>query len=202
MEAFEAVEQARAAKRKQDFPATELILRKALEVTTEPRAREELVRQLFYLYFSPVYEDLEQAQGCLVELDRLNPSAHNGMEWALFWMSCKQDLANAKKWFEITAARAESENSVSALYTATSFAGLLAAKESNLHDVQSALGKLRSFVESGQQVPWGDEVAFLEACVNLSDEIRRDAKALAGKTAPKIEDLEFRERAERVSQVG
>lgn len=168
---------------------------------TESDAREELLRQLFYLYFSPVHEDLDQAELWLTQLDKLNPSARNGMQWTLFLMNCKQDLTGAKKWVEITAARAESENSTSDLYTATALTGLLAAKESNLQIVQSAIQKLRSLVESGQQLPWGDEIEFLEACMTLNEEIRRDAKALSVRTAPKIEDPEYRRRAERLTLV-
>lgn len=200
MEAFDTIEQARIAKRKGDFPAAENILRKALEDSTELDVREELLRQLFYLYFSPVYEDLEEAQVCLAELDRLKPSAHNGMEWALFFMNCKQDLPNAKRWTQITAARAESENSVSALYTATALAGLIATKESNLEDVQIALRKLGSLVGTEQELPWGDEVDFLEACVKLNDEARQSARALASHTAPRIEDPKFRKRAQSIAE--
>ena len=113
------------------------------------------MRQLFYLYFSPAFEDLEKAQTCLTELEMLNPSAHNGMESALFWMNCKNDPVNAKKWFGITAVRAESENSIPTLYTATAFEGVLAAREANLSEVREVLGKLSSIVEIGQELPWG-----------------------------------------------
>ena len=200
MEAFEPIEQARVAKRQKDFPAAEKILRNALEVASEAEVREEIVRQLFYLYFSPAFEDLEKAQTCLTELEMLNPSAHNGMESALFWMNCKNDPVNAKKWFGITAVRAESENSIPTLYTATAFEGVLAAREANLSEVREVLGKLSSIVEVGQELPWGDEVPFLEASLNFGAGIRNQAKALAAKTGPRISDPQFRERAERVAR--
>jgi hypothetical protein len=200
MEAFESIEQARAAKRERNFAGAEEILKNALTVTEEPEVREELLRQLFYLYFSPVYENLVEAEHCLAQIDKLNPSARNGMEWALFLLNCKQDSGDAKKWAEIAMGRAESENAISLLYTATAFDGLLAAKESNVPNVQSALRKLSSMVESGQDLPWGDEVAFLEASVALSEEIRRDVKSLAMQTTPRIEDPEYQQRAERLTR--
>jgi hypothetical protein len=201
MEAFDSIEQARAAKRRQDFAGAEEILKKALTVAEEPEVREELFRQLFYLYFSPVYENLVEAEHCLAQIDRLNPSAHNGMEWALFLLNCKQDSVGAKKWAEIAMGRAESENAISVLYTATAFAGLIAAKELNVQNVQSALRKLSSLVESGQDLPWGDEVTFLEASLALSEQTRRDVKALATQITPRIQDPEYQERAERLTHV-
>jgi hypothetical protein len=201
MEAFDSIEQARAAKRRRDFPEAERILKDALGAAIASDAREEALRQLFYLYFSPAYEDLEQAQVCLAELDRLNPSAHNGMEWTLFLMNCKQDLIGAKEWAEITKGRAKSEDATPVLYTATAFAGLLAAKESNVQNVQSALQELNSMIDSGQELPWGDEVAFLETSISLGEEIRRDVRALAAQVATKIEDPEYRKRAERLTHV-
>jgi hypothetical protein len=123
------------------------------------------------------------------------------MEWALFLLNCKQDPAGAKKWAEIAAGRAEAENAISILYTATAFSGLLAAKESNLQNVQNALRKLSSLVGSGQDLPWGDEVTFLEASVALNEETRRDVKALAKQTIPRIKDPEYHERAERLTRV-
>ena len=201
MEAFDSIEWARAAKRKRDFAGAEEILKNALAVAEEPEVREELLRQLFYLYFSPVYENLVEAEHCLAEIDKLNPSSHNGMEWALFLLNCKKDSAGAKKWAEITMERAESENVISVLYTATAFAGLLAAKESNVQKVRSALQKLTSLVESGQDLPWGDEVIFLEASVAISEETRRDVKALATQITPRIENPEYQQRAERLTRV-
>ena len=199
METSNPIEQARIAKRDKDFPAVENILTEALRGATESHVREELLRQLFYLYNSPVYENLEEAQVCLAELDRLNPSAHNGMEWVMFFMNCKSDLANAKRWAQITGARAESENSTSALYTVTALAGLIAVQEKNLEDVEIALRKLDSLVGSDQELPLGDEVVFLEACMVLSDNARESARALASRTALRIEDPEFRKRAQNVA---
>lgn len=201
MEAFDSIDQARIAKKRRDFPEAERILKNALGATIASDTREELLRQLFYLYFSPAYEDLEQAQVCLTELDRLNPSAHNGIEWMLFLMNCKQDPAGAKEWAEITKGRAKSESATPVLYTATAFGGLLAARESNMQNVQNALQELKSMIESGQELPWGDEVAFLEASMTLSVEIKREVRALAAQIATKIEDPEYRERAERLARV-
>jgi len=122
------------------------------------------------------------------------------MESVLFFLNCKQDRSSAKKWAQIVTTRAESENAISILYRVTALSGLMAAKESNLQDVHMALRKLDSLVASEHDLPWGDEVCFLEACMNLSQEVQQDAAALAVRTAPHIENFEYRKRAQIVAE--
>jgi hypothetical protein len=201
MPPFDPVETARAARRGLDFPQAERILNDALGLTSEPTLREELLRELFYLYFAPVYENLPRAQWCLEQMESINPSAHNGMEWALFMLNCRQNTFEARRWAEITSQRAESERSMEILYSATALAGYLAAKEADLPKVHDALRRLNSIIDEGQWLPWGDEVGFLEASIELTDDIQKDAAELAKRIAPRIQDPEYKARAQKVGRV-
>ncbi|MGB8769731.1 MAG: hypothetical protein WCC92_08955 [Candidatus Korobacteraceae bacterium] len=194
------IEGARAARRRRDFPEAERILNDALHVTPDSELREELLRQLFYLYFSPVYEDLAKSEWCLSEIEKLKPSAQNAVEWALFMMNCRRNPAEAAKWAELAVRRAEDEETPEILYSAAALVGLLAAKRNDLSGVQSAVIKLRSLAQQTHRLPFGDEVLFLEASLTLPPEIRRDITEFARYVVPFIEDQDYRARAERVAR--
>jgi hypothetical protein len=191
---------AAAARKKGAYPEAERILSDALRQTLEPEPREELLRQLFYLYFAPVYENLTNAEVCLEEIEKLNSSALNGMEWTLFMLNCKRDPNEARKWAEITIKRAESENWVQMNYSATAVAGLLAAQRVDLPTVRKTLAKLRSLIEKDEQLPLGDAIPFLETSIGLSDDVNESSSQLAQRIASSIEDPEFRARAYKLAK--
>jgi hypothetical protein len=195
----EILERVRAARRVQDYAKAEVILLEAQEKNTDPEARLAIQEQLFYLYSAPVYEDLDNAESCLRRIDELAPSAHNGLNWTMFMLNCRNNSNDAKRWARICATRAESEKSEFIIYQAVSVLGFISAKGQDVSEVSSCLRKLQSLILKGVLLPWGDEVLFLEACLTINDETRAEAIKIAQRTSNWIEDAEFRARAERVA---
>jgi hypothetical protein len=192
------MEAASLARRNRDYPKAEQILSEALDAASEPGRKEAALRQLFYLYFSPVYEHLSKAEECLKEMDKLNPSAHNGMEWAMFELNCKRGIKGARVWAGIAVQRAESEKADGTHYSALALVGLLAAREFDLSTVRSVLQKLRSLVSSDKDLPFGDEVVFLEASTEFDADIKKSVAELAAELLPFIENSEYKRRVENL----
>jgi hypothetical protein len=77
---FDSIQLARNARKNSEFAEAEAILLDALRSAESVELREALLRQLFFVYFSPLYEHLEEAESCLEQIEKLNPSAENALE--------------------------------------------------------------------------------------------------------------------------
>jgi hypothetical protein len=199
MSDFDPVQMARAAYKDGKYAQAESILNDALKTAEAHQLREALLRQLFFLYLSPLYEHLEKAEWCLQQIEEFNPSAENAQEWTYFMHYCKKSPSEAEQWAQVTAQRAESEGDTEKLYTAISSEGLFAARRGDSSGAHDALHKLTSLVQQGLPVRYGDEVAFLEESLALNEETRKEVAAFARVIATRIEDPAFRARAESIA---
>jgi hypothetical protein len=199
MTEFDAIETAHAAVRRFDFKSAEAILVQALSNEKDPPSRDALLLELFLVYFHPSNENVERAQWCLEQKEAINPSAENALQWVSFMLQCKRQPKEAQTWARIAVQRAEAEARLDVLYTAVSRLGFLAAQQGDLPAVTDALKKLSSLVDRNIDLPFGDEVPFLEAGINLEGEIRIRIKQLAKHIAVHIENPEYRARAESVA---
>jgi hypothetical protein len=183
------------------FADAERIVRDLLNVVTDTRSREILYDLLFFVYSNPLNEQLDKAQSCLEQKELIRQSAQNAMQWTQFMLFCKSFHAEAAKWADIAISRSEQTSDVYTLYTATAFRGLIAAKDNDRATVRRMLARITALA-IGKDLPFGDEVLFLEAASALGEDVQEDARGVSSLIAPKIQDPEYRLRALRLGAPG
>src|SRR5262249_39385094 len=114
----------------------------------------------------------------------------------------KHDSDAAHNWAEIASRRAVEEHDSSTLYSASAVRGLIAANAGDEAATRSALNRIEILLDSpDEMICYGDAVPFLELLGKADDDIAAIARQLAGRIAQKIDDADFRTRAESIARL-
>ncbi|MEI9977638.1 MAG: hypothetical protein WDN23_01330 [Edaphobacter sp.] len=198
MQESELLKLAQIAEGELRFEDAEAFLLKALAESAVDELREFIYDRLFFIYSNPLNEDLERAEWCLVMKEDIRMSAENALQWTQFELFCRLAPEEAAKWADTAIVRAEHSDDVSALYSAASLRGFIAADSKDRITVWLVLRKLLPLID--KDVPFGDAIAFFEKARNLGDDIRETIERVSLHIAPRIEDPEFRARALQLSE--
>lgn len=184
----------------QDFGKASEILQQGLESCKDLDEREIILQHLAHLYEHPLNENLDKAQFYMSERESLHPSAYTALANAYFQLHSKRDGHAARRWAETAAQRALEEHDWSTLYSASAVGGLLAASDGDEASIETALNRLEGLLDNADKtITYGDAVVFLELLGKADNDLAARARRLAGLIAPKIEDVDFRARAEVVA---
>jgi hypothetical protein len=183
----------------QNFGDADAVLQRGLQSCDDLEEREIILQHLVHLYEHPLNENLDKAQAYMSERESLHPSAYTALANAYFQLHSKRDSHAARNWAEIASRRALEEHDLSTLYSASAVGGRLAARDGDRVAAEAALRQIEILLGSADEmICYGDAVAFLELLGKTGD-MAAKARRLAGLIAPKIEDVDFRARAETVA---
>lgn len=184
----------------QDFANADAILQRGLESCKDPEEREIILQHLVHLYEHPLNENLDKAQFYMSERESLHPSAYTALANAYFQLHSKRDGHAGRSWAETATRRALEEHDWSTLYSASAVGGLLAARDGDEAAARAALNRIEGLLGSADEmISYGDAVGFLELLGKSDGDMGAEARRLAGLIAPRIEDADFRARAEAVA---
>ncbi len=195
------IQRATEAMCKQQFAEADSILQKGLQNTDDSEEKEIILQHLVHLYEHPLNEQLDKAELFLSKRESLNPSAYAALAGAYFQTHSKRDDQAAAKWAEIAERRAAAEGDLGTLYSAAALSGLLAVRRGDLGAAQLALDRLGGLVGSSDMICYGDAIIFLESLKSSPGEVIAKVKPLARMIASKIEDPEFRTRADAIANL-
>lgn len=166
----------------------------------ESRSKEDQFFLLQQLQFVRVAAgNLSEAQSAMDAREAMDPSGATALSNAYFQLYSKGETQTTQSWVLVAIQRANAERDTATLYSAHSLAGLLAARVGDSLKAKEALSALRQLLASEGEISWGDAVTFLESIRTRMPGLNDAAIDLAGRIAPKIEDVEFRSRAEAVA---
>lgn len=184
----------------QDFGNADAILQRGLESCNDLEEKEIILQHLVHLYEHPLNENLDKAQFYMSERESLHPSAYSALANAYFQLHSRRDSNAARNWAEIALRRALEEHDLGTLYSANAVGGLIAANAGDKTATRAALNRIESLLGShDEMICYGDAVVFLELLGKADGDIATKARQLAGRIAPKIEDADFRARAEAIA---
>lgn len=186
----------------QNFRDADAILQRGLQSCNDPEEREIVLQHLVHLYEHPLNENLDKAQVYMSERESLHPSARTALANAYFQLHSKRDNQAARNWAETASRRALEEHDLSTLYSASALGGLLAAGDGDRVAAKVALSRIESLLDSTDEtICYGDAVTFLDLLGKTDDDMAAKVREIAGLVAPKIEDADFRARAEAISRL-
>jgi hypothetical protein len=166
----------------------------------ESRSKEDQFFLLQQLQFVRVAAgNLPKAQRAMDAREAMDPSGATALSNAYFHLYSKGETQTTQSWVLVAIQRANAERDTATLYSAHSLAGLLAARVGDSLKAKEALSALRQLLASEGEISWGDAVTFLESIRTGVPGLNDAAMDLAGRIASKIEDVEFRSRAEAVA---
>jgi hypothetical protein len=183
-----------------DFSAAEALLAASLK---EPWSKDEqviLLQQLMHVHTAS--GDLGRAQLVTEDRERLDPSAPTALSNAYFQLYGKGNSQVARVWVRLAIQRAANEDDPFTLYNAHCLAGLLAVRAEDWDAAGESLAALRSLADdrTTENLSWGDAVLFLEAVPPEAGDIYESGIEFASRIASKIEDADFRDRANPISK--